>query len=135
MDLTREELAELAALEAEDEERRKVARAAAQRQHLEALRMVKRLAQKHGTPGIDFAICESVIGNVAVRRPTDLEVDADHGDLEQRGVLERFVLDLVLEPTREEVQRLFVQHAGLVAALAGVIAKLQKAVREEDVKK
>lgn len=132
-ELTPEELAEIAELEREDDERRSAERTAAKRQHLEALRLQKRLAQNHGTPGIDFAILESVVGNVAIRRPTDLEMDAERGT--ERGDLERYMLELALAPPPDELRAMFAEHAGLVVDLSEVLKVLQTAQRAEEAKK
>lgn len=135
MDLTPEERAELVTLEKDETDRRKSMQAARQRQHLEALRMSKRLAAKHGTPGVDFLVAETVLGNVAIRRPTDLEVDADHGDLALRENLEKFLLPLILEPPQADVQKMFADNPFIVTGLAGILTKLQAGMIEEDAKK
>lgn len=134
MKLTAQELEELAALEEENASRLEEEADNAKRQHLDALRMAKKLSAKHGVPGRDFLVLETKLGNIAIRRPIDVEVDTmdENADREK---LEAFALPLVIEPKREEVQAMMAQHPSLTGALVMHASKMLKVVREEDSKK
>lgn len=134
LDLTKEELAELAALEKEEADRLAAEAAAEKRQHLDALRLAKKLSAKHGRPGHDFLVLETRLGNVAVRRPVDVEIDTIGEDAD-RSVLENYVAAIVLEPTPDEIRRLMAEHHGLCGAIVNASNRLLKALREEEAKK
>lgn len=135
MALTKEEREELAALEQEDSDRRKADEDDAKRQHLDALRMSKRLAAKFGKPGHDFVVCETTLGvNIAIRRPTDVEVDEIDASSE-RPELEKLAQSVALEPPGPEVARLMSEHHGLVGGLVNSAMGLLKSLRAEEAKK
>ena len=132
--LTPEELAELESLETEEKERLDEEATAAKRQHLEALRMSKRLASKHGKPGHDFVVLETKVGNIAIRRPVDVEIDNLNDDSE-RDDLEKLATSIVIEPTVPELQKHMADQAGLATAIFRHSIKLLKVLREEEAKK
>jgi hypothetical protein len=133
-DLTKEELAELEALEKEEADRLKAAAVAAKRQHLEALRLSKRMALKHGTPGRDFVVLETIIGNIALRRPLDVEIDGIT-PASERPDLEKFAAAVVVEPATAELQQHMAAHPGLCTAILKHASDLLKVLREEEAKK
>lgn len=132
--LTKEELAELALLEKEESDRLADEEHAAQRQHLEALRLSKRLAAKHGVPGRDFIVLETTLGNIAIRRPVDVEID-NISEGSDRAVLENFACAIVLEPSAIDLQRLMSEHHGLVGAVVSQSSAMLRVVRGEEAKK
>lgn len=132
--LTPEELAELASLEAEEAKRLEADVLGARRQHLEALRMSKRLAAKYGVPGRDFVVLETTLGNIAVRRPIDVEIDGID-EATERPDLEKFAAAIVIEPDALELQKLMAEHHGLVGALVTHSSRMLKVTREAEVKK
>lgn len=134
-DLTKEELAELAALEREEKARLDAEAVAAKRQHLEALRSAKRLSAKHGMPGRDFVVLETKVGNIAVRKPMDIEIDAMDDENVQRGKLEELATALTIEPLAATLQPLFADNPGLAPAIMRHAIKLAKVEREEASKK
>lgn len=135
MALTKEEADELAELEA-DEKKRKLALAdETKKQHLEALRMAKRLAAKHGVVGRDYIVLETTVGNIAIRRPLDVEIDVLLENTDDRGTQEKFATAIVVEPTSAEMQPLMAMHSGLVGAIVTRSLAMLKVVREEEVKK
>jgi len=133
-DLTKEELAEIESLEREDAARRKEEATAAKRQHLEALRLTKKLGASKGRPGLDFVVVETRVGNIALRRPIDIEIDKI-SDASERPDLESLAMSIVLDPTPAELQVLMSQHHGLVGALISEATRLLKVLREEESKK
>ncbi len=138
MALTPEELAELEALEKEERKAADTRADAALRQRLEAKRMRKRLAGKHGEHGLDYVVIETTTGlNVALRRPHDVEVDAleDAKDDEKRAAMEKFITALVLEPTQAEVQEHLAKFCGLAGTFAPAVNTMMGRVREEEAKK
>lgn len=99
--LTEEEQKELAELEGEASDAAAQLAVDRKRQHLAALRLVKKLSALHGKRGLDFEVLETTAGNFAIRRPIDLEVDAftqDAKDGEERLQLHAFVCALRLDP-------------------------------------
>jgi hypothetical protein len=132
--LTKEELEEVAALEKEASERAAADAAAAKRQHLEALRLTKRLAPKYGEHGKDFLVFETTVGNFAIRRPVDVEVDGITEGSE-RADLEKFAASIVLEPPAAELQTLMAKHVSVVGVVVNQSFKLTKLLREEEAKK
>lgn len=135
MALTKEERDELATLEQEDTDRRKEEEDAAKRQHLDALRMSKRLSAKYGKPGHDFVVCETTLGvNIAIRRPQDVEVD-EIDEASEREDLEKLAQSVAIEPAGPEVARLMSEHHGLVGGIVGSAMKLLKSLRAEEAKK
>jgi hypothetical protein len=132
--LSKEELDELALLEKEDKDRRAEEAKSAKRQHLDALRMSKRLSAKHGTPGLDFVVLETRVGNIAVRRPIDVEIDAID-ESSDRAALETFAAMVVLEPAGPSFAKLMADHHGVVGAVVSQATKLLRALREEEGKK
>jgi hypothetical protein len=135
MSLTREEQEELAALEREERERVEAEAVEAKRQHLEALRTSKRLAAKHGKPGHDFVVVETKVGNFAIRRPVDVEVDGLLEAPDDRGNQEKYACSILLEPTAAEAQALMAQQPGLVGAICAKSLDLAKVTRAEEAKK
>lgn len=138
MALTKEELEELAALEKEEHETASAKADVIARQRLEAKRMRKRLATKHGEHGKGFAVVELDTGlNIAIRRPLDVDVDGldEAKEGEERAGLENFVLALVLEPSKEDVQKCFSEYCGVVTALATFAKRMTGSAREEEAKK
>lgn len=134
--LTKEELEELAALEKEDRDRRDAEAVAAKRQHLEAMRMAKRLGAKHGVPGRDFVILETVVGNIAVRRPNEVELDTyDNEADDTRAQNESFASAVAIEPTGDAVRVLFAANPGLANTMGLHSMQLVKVLREEESKK
>lgn len=134
MQLTKEELAELEALEGEEEARQEAAAIAAKRQHLDAMRLRKKLAAKHGTHGRDFMVIETVLGNFAMRRAQDVEVDNIDGGSD-RSDLEKLAMAITLEPSAIELQKLMAEHHGLVGTLVSESSKMLKVLREEETRK
>lgn len=137
MALTEQELAELAELESDVATEKAAAKDAAQRQRLDALRMRKRLAKKtEGVHGTDFIVIETTTGlNIGLRRPVDVEVDAFHEGEDDRATLEKFLLELVLEPTKEEVATHFAKFCGLATTIPQHVNGMLGRVREEEAKK
>lgn len=133
--LTDEERAELAALEKEEADRLEAEAAAEARQHLEALRLSKKLASKHGRPGHDFVVLETKLGNIAIRRPVDVEVDTIGESDDDRAALEKFAQAIVLEPNADGLAALMAQHPGVLGAVVGAALGLCKVAREDDAKK
>lgn len=135
--LSAEELAELKALEQEEKDRLDEVALAAQRQHLEALRLVKKLrtAGKNGEPGSGFVVIETRVGNVAVRRPTDVEIDSFAEEESSRGSLEAFAQCIVLEPPAADLKVLMADNPGLATAVMNAGVGLVKVLREEEAKK
>lgn len=132
--LTPEEKAELAALEQEEKDRQASEQDAQQRQHLEALRLSKRLAAKHGKPGLDFVVLETKLGNIAIKRPVDVQIDSIDESTD-RADLEKFCSAIVIEPAASDLTRLMAEHHGLVGALVKSSLGMLKVVREEEAKK
>jgi hypothetical protein len=134
MSLTKEELAELSELESEDKKRKAALEEAAQRQHLEALRMSKRLAAKHGEPGRAFVVLETTVGNFAVRAPKDVEIDT-FKDSDSRDETEKFAMAVLIEPTGADAQPLFADHPALASVISLRSVELCKVERAAEVKK
>lgn len=132
--LTHEERKELADLERDEQARVDAVAQAAKRQHLEALRLSKRLASKHGEPGKDFLILETRVGNIAIRRPKDVELDAVPEN-SSREDDETFAAALVIEPTQIEFQKLMAEHPSLASVVAHQSLRLIRVMREEEAKK
>lgn len=138
MALTNEELAELAELEREEKAATEAAQDAILRQRLEAKRTRKRLAAKHGLHGRDFVVLETTAGiNFAFRRPMDVELDAldEHAEGEERSALERFLLAIALEPSKEILGRALADYPGIGPSFAPAIRSMTGRVREEEEKK
>jgi hypothetical protein len=139
MPLSKEELAELAELEKEEHKAAADAADALARQRLDAKRMRKRLAAKHGKHGLDFAVVELDMGmNIALRRPIDVDIDAldsKEAEGQERAYLEKFVLGLVLEPSQDDVRKCFAEYCGAVMALANFAKRMTGGAREEEAKK
>lgn len=137
MKLTEEEARELADLENEEKVRLAEEADAVKRQHLDALRMSKRLAAKNGRPGHDFQVLETKVGNIAVRRPKDVEIDAfsENEDDRSRGDIEKFAAAVTLEPPPLELLALFAENPGLAPAILHTVIDLAKVTREESAKK
>ncbi len=136
MALTKEELSELASLEADDKIAVEAANDAAARQHIAALKLRKKLTAKHGVHGMDFVVLETTAGvNIAVRRPLDVEMDTVSDASEDRGAQEKFVAAITLEPSAEEMGKLFAQWPGLLGAVIPKAVGLIGRLREEEVKK
>ena len=136
MKLTDEEHAELEALEKEEKDRLAAEVLAAKRQHLDALRMSKRLSAKHGKPGHDFIVLETKVGNVAVRRPNEVELDSYESDAEDtRAQNEQFAASVVIEPPADDVRALMAANPGLAGPLVMHAVGLVKVMREEEAKK
>ena len=132
--LTAEELAELAELEKEDADRKASDEAAAKRQHLEALRLSKKLGATRGKPGLDFMVLETKIGNIAIRRPVDVEIDTiDDGA--DREAIENLAASIVIEPSSEAVKALMGEHHGLGGAIVTASMQMLRVLREEEAKK
>lgn len=138
MPLSKEEKDELAALEKEEREQAAADADAVARQSLEAKRMRKRLAAKHGKHGLGFVVVELNTGmNVAMRRPLDVDASVldDPKEGEHRTALENYVLGLVLEPSQDDVRKCFAEYPGVVVSLADFTKGMTGRAREEDVKK
>lgn len=134
--MTKEELEELATLEKEEKDRRDGDALAAKRQHLEALRLAKRLSAKNGVPGRDFVVLETTLGNIAVRRPNEVELDTYDSEAEDhRAQNEQLAASVVLEPAATDVQRFMAQNPGLAGAIVRHSVDLVKVLREEEGKK
>jgi hypothetical protein len=116
MALSKEELAELAALEKEEQDTAAKEADDAARQRLEAKRMRKRLAAKHGKHGVDG-------------------LDTEGSEGQERAMLENFVLGLLIEPSKEEVQKCLAEYCGVVTAIANYAKRMTGSAREEDAKK
>jgi hypothetical protein len=139
MALSKEELAELAELEKEEQTQFVAEADALARQRLEAKRMRKRLAPKHGKHGLDFAVVELDTGmNIALRRPLDVDIDTlsdEKAEGQERAFLENFVIGLLIEPSKEDVQKCFSDYCGVVTALAEFAKRMTGSARAEDAKK
>lgn len=136
MKLTEEEARELADLENEEKARLAEEAEAEKRQHLDALRLSKKLAAKNGRPGHDFKVLETKVGNIAVRRPKDVEIDSfGENEDRSRGDIEKFAAAVTLEPPQLELLALFAENPGLAPAILGVVIDLAKVTREESAKK
>ncbi len=135
MALSKEELAEMALLESEAAGELAAEREEAERMHLEALRLRKKLSGSLGKHGADFAVVETKIGVFALRKPSDVEIDTvlEAGDSRAGG--EEFISKLIVHPAAASVQALFPKHPGLVGALAPVALGLAKITREAEAKK
>lgn len=134
MSLTKEELDELAQLEKEDQERKAALASEAQRQHLEALRLSKRLRSKYGEPGRGFLVLETVVGNIAIRKPLDIEIDPIDEN-SGREALETYALAITVEPSADEIRKLLAENPGLLGAIVNNSQKLLKVEREAEAKK
>lgn len=139
MALSQAEKDELAELEKEEQKQASADADALARQRLEAKRMRKRLAPKHGKHGLDFVVVELDVGlNIALRRPLDVDIDgldAKEAEGQERAYLEKFVLGLVLEPSQDDVRKCFADYCGAALALANFAKKMTGGAREEDAKK
>lgn len=135
MALTQEELDEIASLEADEEKTRAALADEAQRQHLAALRMKKRLATTLGVVGRDFIVIETTLGNIAIRRPTDLEVDMLEEKPEDREAMEKYASGIVVEPSATELQKWMATNPGLVGPISIRSLTMLRVVREEEEKK
>jgi hypothetical protein len=137
MALTKEEAAELAALEADEKTAASLAADAAARQHLEALKARKRLKAKYGEHGRDFLVLETTIGvNVAIRRPLEVEIDAVAEDgADDRGPQESYVKAITIEPPPDEIARLLATWPGLTNAIIPKSFDLIGRLRQEEGKK
>jgi len=135
MALSKEELEELAALEREEKEAAAVEADAVARQALEAKRMRKRLAGKNGVHGKDFTVYETTAGNIAIRRPLDVEIDSVGENAEDRAAQEKFLVGITLEPSADEMKKLLVTFPGLCSALIPRSFQMIGRVREEEAKK
>ncbi len=135
MSLSKEELEELAALEAEETKRREDEVTEAKRQHLAALRMQKRLEAAHGKPGLDFVVVETRVGNFAMRRPQDVELEMLTDKKDDPAAHEEFCGMLSIEPSSSEVKATIGKYVGLPNALIPAIMSMVDMARSEEVKK
>lgn len=135
MALTAEEKAELAQLEQKAKDEAAAAAEQQQRMHLDAMRMRQRLSTKDKVHGRDFAIVETRIGNFAIRKPTDTEIDTLGESPDQRAAQEKFAIQVTTEPTTDEMRKLFLEHPGLVGPLCSAAIELASVKRAEDAKK
>lgn len=133
--LSAEERAELDALEDEARLEREAETAAAERMHLEAMRLRKKHASKDKKHGRDYAVVETKIGVFAVRKPLDTEIDTVSDTPDDRGAQEKFALQVLLEPGADVVRGLFADNPGLAPALSVVAIDLAKVRSAEDAKK
>lgn len=134
--LTKEEREELEALEREEQDRIDAEKVSAKRQHLDALRLSKRLAPKHGTPGRDFVVLETTVGNIAIRRPLDVELDTTgDSDEDERAKNEKLSRAITLHPSTEELDKLLATQPALAYAIGAQSMRLCKVLREEEAKK
>lgn len=135
-ELTKEELDELQALEGEEEKRVAAEAVAAKRQHLDALRLSKRLAAKHGKPGTDFLVLETRVGNIAIRRPVDVEIDGGAlKDEATREEEENYAAAITLEPPPDVIRKHMAEHHMLAKAIVVQSTRLIRVMREEQQKK
>lgn len=135
MALSQEELAELKQLEAEEAAEAKADADAADKQHLEALRMRKQLGAKLGKHGRDFVVLETDVGvNVAVRQPTEMETDIASEKNNAEGH-EAFAKAVTVTPQGDELTRLIVKWPGIRTAIIKAGFELMGGVREERAKK
>lgn len=132
--LTDEELKELKALEEEEKKRAEEESVTAKRQHLEALRLSKKLSAKHGVPGRDFLVLETKLGNIAIRRPVDVEIDEMDEDATREQV-EKLALSIVIEPKQDQVQAWMAEYHSLGSNIVLQATKMLKVMREEASKK
>ena len=137
MALTKEELAELRALEADEKKAAEAAADADLRLRLEAKRMRKRIGAKGLEHGKDFIVVEVPAAGVALafRRPTDVEVDTYAESDDGRAGIEKFTIGLLIEPAKDVVEELFAKFAGMAPSLDTPIASMLGKVREEEAKK
>jgi 23S rRNA pseudoU1915 N3-methylase RlmH len=137
MALSKEELAELQALEVEESKAAEAQADAELRQRLEAKRMRKRLAKPGFEHGKDFAVVETTTGLVvAIRRPSEVEVEAlAESKDEARAGVEKFVLSLLIEPSKEIVGEHFARYCNLAPAFQPVITSMMGELRKEEAKK
>ena len=136
MALSKEELEELAALEKEEKAAAEAQADAEARQRLDAKRMRKRLSKPGVEHGKDFVVVETNTGLVvALRRPTDLEVDAFTDSEDQRAGMEKFILSIAIEPTKAVLEEQFSRYALLAPALSGAVTGMLGKLREEEAKK
>lgn len=134
--MTKEELAELEQLEREEQDRLDAEKVSAKRQHLEAMRLSKRLAQKHGTPGRDFVVLETTVGNIAIRRPVDVELDTTgESEEDERSKNEKLARAITLHPASEELDKLLATQPALAYAIGAQSMRLCKVLRAEEEKK
>lgn len=134
MALSKEELAELNALEAEERQRLSDEADAIARQHIAALKLTKKLAASHGKPGHDFVVLETTAGNLAVKRPRDVDVDAFTEEEDGRESTEKFARSLLIDPPTD-LDMLIAQNAGLAPAVVRAANDLLKVIRTEEAKK
>jgi hypothetical protein len=137
MPLSKEELAELAALEEDEQKQQQAADEAFQRQRLAAKRLRKKLAPEYGEHGKGFIVLMTTGGdNIAFRAPVDVELDALSEKSDDRAAQEDFLVSIAIEPKGMEFRALFVKYPGLVnSVVPEVLHQLVRATREEDVKK
>lgn len=135
MALSKEELEELKKLEDEVDAERSADEEAEKRQHLDALRMRKKFATKHGKHGRDFAVLETDVGvNIAIRQPTEMESEmvAERNDAEAH---EAFAKAITVSPTGDELTQLIVKYPGIRTAIIKSGFDLLGGLRDEKAKK
>ena len=138
MALTPEEKKELAGYAEEDQARANVQAEADERQHLEAQRMRRSIAKAKGwKDGLDFVVLETDRENVnvAVRRPTQLEVEALSAKSEDTDAHEEYVCALVLEPEADDFLKFKVKYPGVGGAVAAASNQLMGGIRAANAKK
>lgn len=133
--LTKEELAELAELEAAEASRQADEAGEAKRQHLQALRTSKRLAATHGAPGLDFVVVETRVGNFALRKPNDVEIDLIATKADDSAACEEFCAALAVEPASAEVKATIGKYPNLPNTLIPAIMSMIDMARKDEVKK
>lgn len=138
MAFTPEEKKELAAYAAEDKAREEAEAEAIERQHLEAQRMRRTIAKAKGWKlGEDFVVLETDRENVnvAVRRPTELEVEALAAKAEDTDAHEEYVCALVVEPAADAFLLFKQKYPGVAGAVASASNELLGGVRAANAKK
>jgi hypothetical protein len=134
-EFTPEELAEFAQLEADEKAAAEADAHAAKRMRLEAMRLRKALAAKHGRPGLDFQVVETTVGLFAIRRALDVEVDAFESAEDGRQSIHNFVTKLALYPAPEQMQKALGDHQSVGPTLVKAATELLKIQRGEEGKK
>lgn len=137
MPLSKEELAELAGYEKDEDAQAAAEEEAFQRQRLAAKRLRKKLSATHGEHGKGFIVLLLKSGdNVAFRAPVDVELDAVGEKPEDRATQEDFLISTAIEPKGDEMRALIVKYPGMVNSVVPVILdELVRATRQEDAKK
>ncbi len=133
--LTIEEKEELEALEAEVNDEYAAAAVAAQRQHIDALKLRKHLAPKCGVPGDDFEVIESDHGNFAIRRPTEEQVQMLQEDTDDIERQKAFLLDSLIAPDEASAKVLLTKYPGLRDKLVVRAFRMVGRLREQEAKK